>query len=60
MPEIDVIVDNCSGRNKNNVTTLFMNIINEVGFFEAATFYLYIRDHTNNDCDHASNSFKAL
>ena len=45
MPEISIIVDNCSGQNKNNVTIRFMNMIKEGGLFGIATFNFYIKGH---------------
>ena len=60
MPEIAILVDNCGGHNKNNVIIRFLNMITEGGLFGTATFHLYIKVHTKNDCDRAFNSLKVM
>ena len=60
MPEIDFLVDNCGGQNKNNLMTRFLNMIKEGGLFGTDTLYSYIKGHTNNYCNRAFNSLKVL
>ena len=60
MPEIYTLVYNCGGQNKNNLMIRFLNVINDGGFFGAATFHFYIKGHTNNDCDHAFKILKLI
>ena len=60
MPEIDFLVENFGGQNKNNATIRFMNMIKEVEFFGTSTLHLYINCHANNDYYHAFNSLKVL
>ena len=46
MPKIAVLVDNCGGQNKNNLTIHFLNIIKDGGFFWGGHFaFLYQDPH---------------
>ena len=60
MPAIAIIVDNCGGQNKNNVTIRFLNMIKKGGLFGTATFHFYIKGHTKNGYDCAFKSLKVL
>ena len=60
MPEIDLLVDNCGGQNKNNVMIQFLKIIKEQGLFETSTLYFYIKGPTKNYCDRSFNSLVVL
>ena len=59
-PEIAILVDNCGGKNKNNVIIIFLNIIKEGGFSGTDALKFYMKGHTKNDCDRAFNSLKVL
>ena len=60
MLNIDILVDNYGGQNKNNVMICLMKIIKERGFFSTAIFNFYIKVHTKNYCDYAFNSPNVL
>ena len=60
MPAIDILVDNCGGKNKNNAIIRFLNMINEGVLFGIYNLYLYIQVHTKNDRDHTFNSLKVM
>ena len=60
MPTIAILVENWVGKNKNNITNLFLNMFKEGGLFRTATLDLYIKGHTKNDCDRLFNSLKVL
>ena len=60
MPEIAILVDNCSGQNKNNLLIRFLNMIKEGGFFGTATLNFYIKGHTNHYCGRAFKRIQVL
>ena len=60
IPEFAILVDNCSGQNKNNVMIHFLKIIKQVGLFGTATLHFYIKGHTKNECDREFNILKVL
>ena len=60
MPEIAILVDNCSGQNKNNVMIHFLNIIKGVVLFGTDSLYFYIKRHTESECDRAFNYLKVM
>ena len=62
MPEIAILVDNCGGQRNINCGNypFYINMIKDGGFFGTATFHLYIKVNTNNDCDCAFNSLNMM
>ena len=60
MPEIDILVDNCGGHNKNNAMIRFLKMIKEDVLFGTATLNLYVKGTTKNNYYHAFNSLKVL
>ena len=60
MTGIHILVDNCSGKKKSIVMICFIRMVKEIELSGTATLHLYIKGHTNNDCDHVFNSLKLL
>ena len=60
IPEIVFFFYNCGGKNNNNVMILYLNMNKYGTFFGGATFHLYIKVHTKNDCYCAFNRLKLL
>ena len=60
IPKIDILVNKCSGQNKNNIMIWFLIIIKKGGFFGTSNFHLYIKFHTRNDSDRVFNGLKVL
>ena len=60
MSGIAILVDSCSGKNKNNVKIHFMNMLKEVVFFGTYTYHFYINGHTSSDYNRAFNILKVL
>ena len=60
MPEITILVYNCSVHKKNNLMIRFMNMIKQEGLFGTSTLNFYIKSYTKNDRDRAFNRLKVL
>ena len=55
---LTIIMDNCSGQNKNNVVLRLALWLVEMKFFKEVCFSFYIRGHTKNACDRLFNQMK--
>jgi hypothetical protein len=55
---LTIIVDNCSGQNKNNHVLQFVAYLAEIKFFRNVEFVFYVRGHTKNTCDQLFNEMK--
>ena len=56
--ELNVIMDNCSGQNKNNAVLRLASLLVQLGFFKKVNFIFYIVGHTKNMCDRWFNILK--
>ena len=55
---LSIIVDNCSGQNKNKMVLRLALYLVEQGYFKNVEFIFYIRGHTKNVCDRLFNLLK--
>lgn len=55
---LSIIMDNCSGQNKNNHVLRLSLWLVELGFFHQVEFIFYVRGHTKNVCDRMFNLLK--
>jgi hypothetical protein len=53
-----IIMDNCTGQNKNRMVLRLANYLVEADFFETVNFIFYIVGHTKNACDRWFNTLK--
>ena len=58
--ELNVIMDNCSGQNKNNCVLRLGALLVEVGYFKEVNFIFYVVGHTKNACDRWFNTLKRV
>ena len=49
--ELNIIMDNCSGQNKNNFVLRLAPLLVKEVFFKQVNFLFYIAGHTKNCCD---------
>ena len=56
--EITIIMDNCSGQNKNNMVLRLALFLVEAKYFKKVTFMFYIVGHTKNAADRWFNMLK--
>jgi hypothetical protein len=56
--ELTIIMDNCSGQNKNRMVLRLANYLVEADYFEKVNFVFYIVGHTKNACDRWFNTLK--
>lgn len=56
--ELNIIMDNCGGQNKNNHVILLAPYLVEIGFFETVNIIFLITGHTKNVCDRRFNNLK--
>jgi hypothetical protein len=55
---LSIIMDNCSGQNKNNHVLRLSLLLVELNYFEEVEFIFYVRGHTKNVCDRMFNLLK--
>lgn len=55
---LSIIMDNCSGQNKNNHVLRLALLLVELKYFEEVEFIFYVRGHTKNVCDRMFNLLK--
>jgi hypothetical protein len=56
--ELNFILDNCSGQNKNQMVLRLANLLVELGMFKLVNFLFLVRGHTKNPCDRMFNILK--
>jgi hypothetical protein len=56
--ELNFILDNCSGQNKNCMVLQLANLLVESGVFKRVNFLFLVRGHTKNPCNRMFNIFK--
>jgi hypothetical protein len=56
--ELNFILDNCSGQNKNRMVLRLANFLVESGVFKKVNFLFLVRGHTKNPCDRMFNILK--
>jgi hypothetical protein len=49
--ELSIIMDNCTGQNKNKMVLRLAPLLVELGFFKKVSFVFLVRGHTKNICD---------
>lgn len=58
--ELNVVMDNCTGQNKNNMVLLLAAYLVEMGFFEVVNMMFLVVGHTKNICDRRFNNLKMM
>ena len=56
--ELNIIFDNCSGQNKNNMVLKLAVWLKAAGYFKTITFIFLVVGHAKNAADHLFNSLK--
>jgi hypothetical protein len=56
--ELNILLDNCLGQNKNRMVLRMVAYLVELGFFKAVNFLFYAVGHTKNPCDQLFNLAK--
>ena len=56
--ELNFILDNCSGQNKNRMVLRLANFLVESGAFKKVNFLFLVRGHTKNPCGRMFNILK--
>ena len=56
--ELNIIMDNCGGQNKNGVLLKLGSYLVEIGWFREINFIFLIKGHTKNECDRMFNLLK--
>lgn len=56
--ELNIIMDNCAGQNKNNHVILLAPYLVEMGYFDLVNIIFLITGHTKNVCDRRFNNLK--
>jgi hypothetical protein len=56
--QLSIILDNCSGQNKNNFVLRLALWLVECKFFKKVEMIFYVRGHTKNACDRLFNQLK--
>jgi hypothetical protein len=49
--ELNLIMDNCAGQNKNNHVILLAPYLVKMGYFGCVNIIFFITEHTKNVCD---------
>jgi hypothetical protein len=55
---LSIIMDNCSGQNKNNHVLRLALLLVEMQHFKEVEFIFYVREHTKNVCNRMFNLLK--
>jgi hypothetical protein len=58
--QLTIIMDNCSGQNKNNTVLRLAVYLVKAGYFNSACCMFYIVGHTKNACDRWFNTMKKV
>eukprot|EP00978_Attheya_sp_CCMP212_P039672 scaffold208562_cov36-Attheya_sp.AAC.2 len=53
--ELAIVMDNCTGQNKNKMVLRLAPLLVELGFFKKVSFVFLVRGHTKNICDSTGN-----
>jgi hypothetical protein len=56
--ELNLIMDNCSGQNKNQMVLRLVPYLVEMGYFSKVNFIFLVVGHTKNPCDRLFNLCK--
>ena len=56
--ELNFVMDNCGGQNKNRMVLRLAPYLVENGFFRVVNIIFLVRGHTKNPCDRMSNTPK--
>ena len=56
--ELNIVMDNCGGQNKNNYVLLLAPYLAEMGFFATVNMVFLVVGHTKNVCDRRFNDLK--
>ncbi|KAG7373065.1 hypothetical protein IV203_033789 [Nitzschia inconspicua] len=56
--ELNVVMDNCAGQNKNNHVLLLAPYLVEMGYFRTVNMLFLVAGHTKNVCDRLFNNLK--
>jgi hypothetical protein len=56
--ELNFVMDNCSGQNKNRMVLRLLHILVKTGVATTASAIFLVRGHTKNDCDRLFNTMK--
>ena len=57
--ELNIIFDNCSGQNKNNMVLKLAAYFKATGYYKTVNFIFLINGHTKNAAGHLFNSLKS-
>jgi hypothetical protein len=55
---LDIVMDNCSGQNKNHMVLRYLVWLREMGYFKNTQGRFLVRSHTKNPCDRRFNELK--
>jgi hypothetical protein len=58
--EINLVMDNCGGQNKNNMVLRMLVFLVKLGVCKVARAIFLVRGHTKNDCDRLFNLMKKI
>ena len=56
--ELNIVMDNCGGQNKNRMVLRLAPFLVENGYFEIVNLIFLVRGHTKNTCDRLFNTLK--
>ena len=56
--ELNIVMDNCGGQNKNNYVILLAPYLVELGYFSKVNIIFLVVGHTKNVCDRRFNNLK--
>jgi hypothetical protein len=57
---LNIVMDNCSGQNKNNIVLRLTTYLEEKGYFLEINFIFLVIRHTKNIADRLFNTLKKL
>jgi hypothetical protein len=58
--EINIVMDNCRGQNKNNMVLRMLLLLVKLGVAKKARAIFLVRGHTKNDCNRLFNHMKKI
>jgi hypothetical protein len=58
--ELNIVMDNCGGQNKNNMVLRMLVLLVKLGIVKTARAIFLVRGHTKNDCDRLFNCMKKI
>ena len=56
--ELNILLDNCGGQNKNNFVLCLANLLVKCKYFKSVNFIFYVKGHTKNPYDCFFNLLK--